>query len=198
MNLRRAAIAGAVVVPFLFLLRFGMGKDPHAIPSPLPGRPAPAFALKAVKPGPLGTAADRDTVRLADLRGEVVVLNFYASWCLACRDEHAVLSVAASGYKGKPVRFYGVLYDDSPANIRRWIQEMGGQAYPTLEDPGSRTAINYGLYGVPETFFIAPDGTVAYKNVGPVLPGVLHAKVDSLLATLPPSPAGGDVPLKGS
>ncbi len=198
MNLRRAVVAVIAVAPFLFLLRFGLGKDPREIPSPLPGKNAPQFALQAIEPGPLGTAADRDTVRLSDLRGEVVVLNFYASWCLACRDEHAVLSMAASSYRGKPVRFYGVLYDDSPQNIRRWIEEMGGQSYPTLEDPGSRTAINYGLYGVPETFFIGPDGRVAYKNVGPLLPDVLQGKVDSLLARIPARAEQSAAPLKGS
>ncbi len=205
MNMRGAIIAGIVSVPIVLLLAFGMTKDPRDIPSPLPGRAAPAFTMQALEPGPMGTAADRDTVRLADLRGDVVVLNFYASWCLACRDEHAVLSMMASSYRDAPVRFYSVLYDDKPENIKRWIQEMGGQAYPTLLDPGSRTAINYGLYGVPETFFISPDGTVAYKNVGPVTPDVVRQKVDSLLAVAgggaapaaPVAPAPGE-PLPGT
>ena len=125
---------------------------------------------------------------LSDLRGKVVVLNFWASWCLACRDEHSTLSSVAEAYAGKGVKFYGVLYNDVPANGTRWISEMGGQSYPSLNDPRTRTAIDYGLYGVPETFFIARDGRVAYKHVGPVTAQVLAYKLDSLLAQ--PAPGG--------
>ncbi len=185
MRLRIAITTGVVAIPFVLLLAFGLGKDPRSIPSPLPGRDAPRFSLAAMAPGPMGTAADEDTVHLADHSGQVVVLNFYASWCLACRDEHAVLSMMASRYQGQPVHFYGVVYDDKPENMRRWIQEMGGQAYPSLMDPDSRTAIDYGLYGVPETFFIGPDGRVAFKQVGPVTPDVVSEKVDSLLTMIP-------------
>lgn len=185
MNWRGVIVATVVTVPVVALLGYGMTKDPKAIPSPLPGKPAPAFALPALNPPPPGgTAADRDTVRLKDLRGQVVVLNFYASWCIACRDEHVALSEAASLYRGKPVHFYGVVYNDTPAGIRKYIQDMGGQTYPTLLDPGDQTAIDYGLYGVPETFFIGPNGRVAYKQVGPASVALLREKVDSLLATV--------------
>ena len=95
--------------------------------------------------------------------GEVVVLNFWASWCLSCRDEHATLSaIGASSTRASPIHFLGVLYNDDPASGTAWITQMGGQSYPSMQDPGARTAIDYGLYGVPETFFI--DGTAGWRT----------------------------------
>lgn len=174
-----------VAVPVVALLAFGLTRDAREIPSPLPGRPAPEFALTVMDMTGLGapaTPAAGDTVRLGDHRGDVVVLNFWASWCLACRDEHRALSQAADAYRDRGVHFYGVLYNDSPGNAQRWILGMGGQRYPTLLDPGSRTAIDYGLYGVPETFFIGRDGRVAHKHVGPVTPALLDEWIEGLLA----------------
>ena len=196
MNWKRAGIAAAVAVPIIALLGYGMTRDPKEIPSPLPGRDAPPFSMAVFAEGqgaqhrPAG-----DTVRLADLKGEVVVLNFWASWCLACRDEHSTLSQVAEVYAQKGAKFYGVLYNDQPQNGTRWIAEMGGQSYPSLQDPRTRVAIDYGLYGVPETFFIGRDGRVAYKHVGPVTATVLAAKLDSLLAL--PAPSGASPSLPG-
>ncbi|HEV8218494.1 MAG TPA: redoxin domain-containing protein [Gemmatimonadaceae bacterium] len=184
MNWKRAAIAAAFVLPVAWLFRHGLTQDPREIPSPLPGNAAPQFSLAVFAPGqpplerPIG-----DTVRLGDLKGRVVVLNFWASWCLACRDEHAGLSEVARGYAGKPVTFLGSLYQDTPGNGTQWIAEMGGQSYPSVNDPKALTAIDYGLYGVPETFFIAADGKIARKITGPAPPQVVRHIVDSLLAT---------------
>lgn len=161
MNWKRSLIGLALAIPVVALLAYGLTQDPKYIPSPLPGKPAPAFAL-AMMDAP-------DTVRLADLRGHVVVLNFFASWCLQCRHEHTALSQAAAAFKPRGVDFYSVLYNDTPENGRAWIQEMGGQTYPALLDPGSRTAIDFGLYGVPETFFIDQQGRVVQKQIGPLL-----------------------------
>jgi cytochrome c biogenesis protein CcmG/thiol:disulfide interchange protein DsbE len=150
--------------------------------SPLPGKPAPQFSLAVFAPGqaplerPIG-----DTIRLADLRGKVLVLNFWASWCLACRDEHAGLSEVARQYAGQPVTFVGSLYQDTPSAGTAWIAEMGGQSYPSVLDPRSRVAIDYGLYGVPETFFVGADGRIARKIAGPAPPSVVRHIVDSLL-----------------
>jgi cytochrome c biogenesis protein CcmG/thiol:disulfide interchange protein DsbE len=187
-NWRRAALAVAVSVPVVILLGYGLTRDPKEIPSPLPGKPAPDFALEvfASGDGP-GALPVGDTVRLGDLRGNIVVLNFWASWCLQCRYEHAILSAAARSYFSKGVRFFGVLYNDTPGQGLRWLEEMGGQAYPALLDPRTRTAIDYGLYGVPETFFIDREGFVAYKHIGPISAAVLAQKLDSLsAATLVP------------
>ena len=187
MNWKRSAIAICASAPIVALLWSGIGRDPRAIPSPLPGKPAPNFALPVFRvpdtsSGRALTPAIRvgDTVRLAEHRGDVVVVNFWASWCLACRDEHRVLSDVASAYAGTNVHFLGVLYQDIPENGRRWIEQMGGQTYPSLDDPGSRTAIDYGLYGVPETFFIDRTGRVAYKYVGPVTPDILRTQIERL------------------
>lgn len=179
MRWKRSLIAAAIVLPLLALLAFGMTRNPNVIPSPLPGREAPHFELITM---PLDEAGTAESVDLAALRGNVVVVNFWASWCLACRDEHVPLSRVARAYADEPVRFYGIVYNDSPRNARQWIEAMGGQAYPSLLDPDSRTAIDYGLYGVPETFVIGPDGTVRHKIIGPATEQVLRAQIDTLLA----------------
>lgn len=187
MNWKRATMAVAVAVPIIGILGFGLTRDPKAIDSPLPGKAAPPFALEVFAAGEGPTAlAVGDTVRLANHDGEVVVLNFWASWCLQCRDEHQDLSVTATRYHDRGVRFVGVLYNDKPDFGLRWIREMGGQSYPSVLDPRTRTAIDYGLYGVPETFFVGRDGRVAYKHIGPITARMLSAKLDSLLqAPLP-------------
>jgi len=182
MNWKRATISIALVLPVIGLLAFGMTRDPKAIDSPLPGKPAPDFSLAVFAPGegqlamPVG-----DTARLAQHRGGIVVLNFWASWCLQCRDEHEDLSSTARAYYDRGVRFYGVLYNDQESLGRQWIEEMGGQAYPSLLDPRTRTAIDYGLYGVPETFVVTGDGRVVYKHIGPISERLLSQKLDSLL-----------------
>ena len=172
MNWKRATFAAGGALVMVGLLAFGMTRDPGEIPSPLPGKAAPAFALQVLD--------QSDKVDLAALRGEVVVLNFWASWCLNCREEHSALSRVAQRYQGKGVRFYGVIYNDSPENAKRWIAEMGGQSYPALVDDKARTAIDYGLYGVPETFFISKDGRVAYKQIGPANEEVLVEWIEKL------------------
>jgi cytochrome c biogenesis protein CcmG/thiol:disulfide interchange protein DsbE len=185
MNRRRAAIAASLTIPVVVLFGYGLTQDPREIPSPLPGHTAPSFALSVFAPGePPLTRRIGDTVRLADLRGRVVVLNFWASWCLACRDEHVGLSAVAREYASQPVSFVGSLYQDSPANGTAWITQMGGESYPSVQDPDARTAIDYGLYGVPETFFIAPDGQIARKITGPASPVAVRQIVDSLLTTV--------------
>lgn len=184
MNWKRALVATVVLgAPVIALLSYGMTRDPREIPSPLPGRAAPVFSRTVFAPGedsilarPLG-----DTVRLAGHRGQIVVVNFWASWCLACRDEHDALSMTARQYARDGVRFYGLLYNDQESNGLNWISQMGGQAYPALSDPGARAAIDYGLYGVPETFVVDQEGRVARKFLGPVGPAQLSQVIDSLL-----------------
>jgi cytochrome c biogenesis protein CcmG/thiol:disulfide interchange protein DsbE len=173
MNWRRSVVGLAAGLPVLGLLAWGLTRDATLVPSPLPGRPAPEFALT--------TLDGRDTVRLADLRGEVVVVNFWASWCLACRIEHRDLSRAAELYAGRNVRFFGLLFRDTPENGARWIEEMGGQSYPSLVDRNSRTGVGYGITAVPETFIIDQEGFVAHKYIGPVRVEDLAAVIEPLL-----------------
>jgi cytochrome c biogenesis protein CcmG/thiol:disulfide interchange protein DsbE len=202
MNWKRAAILTAGVGgPLIALLSYGMTRDPRDIPSPLPGRDAPVFTRPVFSSGedetlrlPIG-----DTVQLAAQRGHIVVVNFWASWCLACREEHESLSMTARQYGPSGVRFYGLLYNDVEANGLKWIEQMGGQAYPGLSDPGARTAIDYGLYGVPETFVVDQRGRVAHKFVGPVDPAKMSILLDSLLkANGDTARVAGDAPVTKS
>jgi cytochrome c biogenesis protein CcmG/thiol:disulfide interchange protein DsbE len=172
-NWKHAGYAGFAVVPVIAMLSYGLTHDPKAIPSPLPGKPAPAFTMVTLEKG--------DSVRFAPASGNVIVLNFWASWCLPCRDEHEALAVAARTYEPRGVQFYGVLYNDTPDNARKYLEEMGGWGYETLLDPHTHVAIDYGIYGVPETFFIAKDGRVAYKHVGPVTVELMNRVLQPML-----------------
>jgi cytochrome c biogenesis protein CcmG/thiol:disulfide interchange protein DsbE len=174
-----------VAVGLLGLLGYGLTRDPYVLPSPLVGKPAPELRLPVMPPvtdPDLGRWEGRDTVRMDELEGRPLVINFWASWCLACRDEHPHLSAAARRYGDEGVRFFGVLYQDKPPTARRFIRDLGGQSYPTLLDPGSRVAIDYGVYGVPETYFIGADGRVRHRHIGPVTTEILRTRIDSLLA----------------
>ncbi|MGH7483648.1 MAG: TlpA family protein disulfide reductase, partial [Longimicrobiales bacterium] len=181
MNRRKAALAAVVALPLIGLLYSGLEGDPRAIPSPLPGRAAPPFALE-VMPLTGAAASAADSIRLGSLRGDVVVVNFWASWCLPCRFEHPAFLAVARRYADRPVRFLGVLYQDRPDQARAFLEEMGGAAYPTLLDPGARTAIDYGLTGVPETFIIGPDGVIASKIFGQATEAALIERIEPLLA----------------
>lgn len=186
MNWKRSLIATLSAVPLIALFAYGFTRDPSEIRSPLPGNQAPTFALPVFAAGepPLARQVG-DTIRLGGLTGKVVVVNFWASWCLACRDEHITLSETARGYADQPAQFVGILYNDRAPSGVRWIADMGGQSYPSLQDSRSRTAIDYGLSGVPETFIIDPDGRIAYKHVGPISERVLRRWIDSLMPAKP-------------
>jgi len=180
MNWKRALIGAGIALPLVALLGYGLTQDPKEIKSPLPGRAAPDFALE--------TMGNGQKVALSGLRGKVVVVNFWASWCIPCRSEHAALSETARAYQDKNVRFFGILYQDTPENGARFIEEMGGQSYPTLLDPGLRTAIDFGLYGVPETFFVDDQGMVAEKIIGPVTAEAMQKVLDRLIASRTSAP----------
>src|SRR4029453_5968936 len=156
---RRVLLLGLLVVlPLLGVLLVNLGRDPHAVRSPLVGRPAPPFAL-----APAGGGAP---VTLASLRGRPVVLNFWATWCQPCFQEHPVLTRTAAE-KGRDVTFLGVIYQDEEQRVVEFLQRQGA-AYPSLLDPDSKAAIAYGVAGVPETYFIDKDGVIADKFVGPL------------------------------
>jgi cytochrome c biogenesis protein CcmG/thiol:disulfide interchange protein DsbE len=158
MNLKVLAAGMAVVVPLVALLAVGFRYDPKQIDSPLVGRPAPGVTLPALD----GTGS----VSLDAYRGKPLVLNFWATWCVPCQAEHPALLAAAMRYQGKAA-FVGVVYQDKPENIQAWLRDRGS-AYPTLIDEGSRAAIAYGVYGVPETYVIDAAGTIVHKFTGPV------------------------------
>ncbi len=171
--MNRAVLSGGVVVvaPLLAFLALGLGQDPKAMPSPLLGNTAPGFALADL---------DGEITRLVELRGQPVVLNFWATWCGPCVVEHPVLQTAARRY-GEQVRFLGVIYHDQPSAIRDFLKRRAAWG-PSLIDAGSEVAIRYGVYGAPETFFIDAEGIVAAKVTGALGPRELFGQVEALLA----------------
>jgi cytochrome c biogenesis protein CcmG/thiol:disulfide interchange protein DsbE len=156
---RKVLIAGLVVtLPLLGILFANLGRDPHAVDSPLIGRPAPPFSLQPIGGG--------EEVSLEGLRGRPVVVNFWATWCVPCYQEHGVLTRAARAI-GADAQFLGIIYEDEEPRVRRFLREQGS-AYPSLLDDDGKTAIAFGVYGVPETFFIDASGKIVAKHVGPV------------------------------
>ena len=160
------------VLPVLALLAYGFRVDPRAVPSPLVGRPAAPFAL---------TGFDGKPVALADLRGKVVVLNFWASWCNpACYDEAPVLEQAWRTYRERGVVVVGVDIQDKNEAAQEFIRRFG-LTFANAPDPQGKVSVDYGVYGVPETFFVARDGTIRAKHVGALTDEVVRANVDRLL-----------------
>jgi cytochrome c biogenesis protein CcmG/thiol:disulfide interchange protein DsbE len=156
-------LTAALVIVFYFAL----GNDPTHINSPLVGRTAPEFALKAVGSGEL--------IDLTQLRGKPVVLNFWATWCVPCYEEHPVL-VANARQLGPDVQFVGVVFNDTEDKIMQFLRERGA-SYPTLIDEQGKTAIAYGVGGVPETFFLDKRGTVVAKYAGPLTSDTLREEL---------------------
>src|SRR5207253_6705661 len=142
MNWKRSLIGVGVAIPVIALLAYGLTTDPREIASPLPGKVAPSFNLPDLD-------VPTDSTNLADLKGSDVFVNFWASWCIPCRQEHPVLLAGAKEYLPKGVKFVGITYNDKEADSKSWLEEMG-KAYPSLVDHGARVAIDYGVTGVPE------------------------------------------------
>lgn len=154
----------------LFFVRLFAG-DASRLPSALIGKPSPAFALPALD-GLAGVPA----LASDDLRkGHVSVVNVFASWCAPCRIEHPSLMALAKDerLKAKGVALYGLSYKDEPANAKKFLDEEGNPFARIGTDFAGRTAIDFGVYGVPETFVIRGDGVIAYKFVGPLSPQAL-------------------------
>jgi cytochrome c biogenesis protein CcmG/thiol:disulfide interchange protein DsbE len=162
-----AAVAG--------LFAYGFTVDPKLVRSPLIGRPAPDFIAERLDGG--------EPVSLADFRGTPVILNFWASWCVACRDEAAVLQAAHVKYErgDGSLRVIGIAIQDTPEAARAFAQRYGKTYTLALDGDDGRIALDYGVYGVPETFFIGADGTILDKHVGPVTTKSLTAQVSDLL-----------------
>ena len=149
------AVSGGMTT--ILAARLGSG-DPSRIPSNLIGSPVPKFTLPPVQGYSLGLSSD-------DLVGEVSLVNVFASWCVACRAEHPVLMrLAAEG----AVTLHGLHYKDRPEDAARWLNENGNPYKRTGADRDGRVAIDWGVYGVPETFVVGSDGRIAYKQIGPI------------------------------
>jgi cytochrome c biogenesis protein CcmG, thiol:disulfide interchange protein DsbE len=164
-----AAFAGLAM-----FLAAGLKLKPSEVPSPFIGRPAPAFSLPVL-------AEPSRQVSAAELKGQVWLLNVWASWCVACRDEHPLLVELAKTY---PVPIYGLNYKDEPGAAKEWLQKMGDPYKASLMDAQGAVGLDYGVYGVPETFVIDAQGIVRFKHVGPVTPDVWRDKLEPLLKQL--------------
>ena len=160
-------------VPVLALLAYGFRLNPRDIPSPLVGRPAAAFTL---------TSYDGTPMELAALRGKVVVLNFWASWCYpACYEEAPVLERGWRDYRDRGVVVLGVDIQDKEEAGRKFIRDFG-LSFPNAPDPAGKVSVDFGVYGVPETFFIDRAGAIRLKHVSAVTDQVFRDNVDKLLA----------------
>lgn len=160
------------VVPVLVLLAYGFRTDPRAIPSPLVGKRAAPFTLELFNGG---------SMSLADLRGKVVVVNFWASWCYpACYDEAPVLERGWRTYKERGVVVVGVDIQDKEEPARKFLEQFA-ISFPNGPDPTGKISVEYGVYGVPETFFIDRAGNIRFKHVGAVTEEVFRSQVERLL-----------------
>jgi cytochrome c biogenesis protein CcmG/thiol:disulfide interchange protein DsbE len=168
-------VAFAALAVFLGI---GLRHDPHELPSPLIGRAAPAFTLPRLAAADATPAA---TFSPADLRGQVWLLNVWASWCVSCRQEHPVLMDLA---RSAVVPLVGLDYKDAPADARRWLAQHGDPYKLSAVDADGRVGIDYGVYGVPETYVIDQAGTIRYKQIGPLSVEVLHGTILPLVREL--------------
>lgn len=147
--------AGLFVVLGL-VLAWGLTQDPKEIPSALIGRPVPVFELPPVQGRTLGLSS-------TDLVGKVSLVNVFASWCVACRAEHPLLMALTADRR---VPIHGLNYKDAPADAAAWLDKLGDPYARTGADRNGRVAIDWGVYGVPETFVVSADGRIAYKHIG--------------------------------
>ena len=164
----------ALFAVLLAFLGVGLGLNPREVPSPLIGKPAPAFELARL---------DDPAVKIshADLQGKVWILNVWASWCAACREEHPLLVEFS---KRSPVPIYGLNYKDQRPDALNWLARFGNPYAASLHDFEGRVGIDFGVYGVPETFVIDKQGVVRFKQIGPVTPEVLRDRIEPLLKQL--------------
>lgn len=176
--MKRFLIPLGLFLVLAVFLAIGLSRDPREVPSPLIGKPAPAFSLAT-----LGTAGQGDGPAFGpqDMRGRVWVLNVWASWCASCREEHPVLlALARTG--AAPI--VGLDYKDRPADAQGWLARFGNPYALSALDADGRVGIDYGVYGVPETYVIDKTGIVRFKQIGPVTTEVLNTRLLPLIREL--------------
>lgn len=170
----RYLIPLAVFAVMVIFLGIGLTLNPREVPSPFIGKPAPTFNLPQV-------ADANKTLSTDDLKGEVSLVNVWASWCTSCREEHPVLLQLA---EQNIVPIYGLNYKDERDNALAWLQRLGDPYTASAFDPEGKTGIDWGVYGVPETFVIDRDGIIRHKQTGPVTPEILEKKLLPLIRQL--------------
>jgi cytochrome c biogenesis protein CcmG/thiol:disulfide interchange protein DsbE len=170
----RFLIPLVILFGLVWFLGTGLKLDPKEVPSPLIGKPAPSFELTR-----LDNATK--TIRNTDLLGKVWMLNVWASWCAACRQEHPLLVDFA---RQKQLPIYGLNYKDDRLAGLRWLANFGNPYEASLYDQDGRVGIDFGVYGVPETFIIDRQGVIRFKQIGPVTPEVLRTQIEPLVRQL--------------
>ncbi len=170
----RYLIPLVLFVILVIFLAIGLGRDPHEVPSPLIGKAAPTFQLPQLKdPGKSFSAQQ--------MRGKVWLLNVWASWCVSCREEHPLLLDYA---RSAAVPIYGLNYKDKREDALEWLEQLGDPYVLSAADEDGRVAIDYGVYGAPETYLIDRDGVIRFKQVGAVTPEVWERKILPLVKDL--------------
>ncbi len=149
----------------------GLGRDPSQLPSPLLEKPSPQFDLPSL-------LEPEQRVTSQDYKGEVALINVWATWCAGCREEHNFLLQLA---EANVIPIYGLNWRDNGPEARRWIQQLGDPYVATAYDQDGRVGIDWGVYGAPETFLVAADGTVLYKQLGPLSWGLWEENFVPLL-----------------
>jgi cytochrome c biogenesis protein CcmG/thiol:disulfide interchange protein DsbE len=172
--MKRLLIPLGIFIVLVVFLGIGLKLDPREVPSPLVGKPAPDFKLALL-------SDPAKQMSPADLRGKVWLFNVWASWCASCRQEHEVLLDLS---KLGSVPIYGMDYKDQPGDAQAVLNRYGNPYVETVVDLDGRTGINYGVYGVPETYLIDRNGTIRYKHTGPVTQEVLDKKSRPLVKEL--------------
>jgi cytochrome c biogenesis protein CcmG/thiol:disulfide interchange protein DsbE len=172
--MKRFLIPLGIFIVLVGFLAIGLKLDPREVPSPLIGKPAPDFKL-ALLSNPAKQLSP------ADLRGKVWLFNVWASWCASCRQEHEVL-LELSRQGGVPI--YGMDYKDQPGDAQAVLSRYGNPYVETVVDLDGRTGINYGVYGVPETYLIDKNGIIRLKHTGPITVEILNKKILPLVKEL--------------
>jgi cytochrome c biogenesis protein CcmG/thiol:disulfide interchange protein DsbE len=172
--MKKAYIPLAIFAVLLVFLAIGLTRDPHEIPSPLIGKPAPNFSAPLL---------DAPTKQLSakDMLGKVWLLNTWASWCVACREEHPILVEFA---KTKTLPIVGLDYKDKDMDGQQWLARFGNPYDMAIADRDGRIGIDFGVYGVPESFLIDKAGVIRYKQIGPITPEALRDKLLPLIREL--------------
>jgi cytochrome c biogenesis protein CcmG/thiol:disulfide interchange protein DsbE len=167
----KLALTILIVGGLAALLAYGFSRDARYIQSPLVASQAPPFALMLF---------DGNKIRLEDFRGKVVLINFWASWCVPCRAEAVALENAWQKYKDRAVVFVGINIQDKEEDARAFMKEFG-ITYLNGRDASGKIAVDYGVWGIPETFFIDPQGRITYKHAGELKAPIIGAKLDEAL-----------------
>ncbi len=172
--MKKALIPLGIFIVLVVFLAIGLTRDPHEIPSPLIGKPAPVFSAPILQtPG--------QTFSSKDMLGKVWLLNTWASWCVACRQEHPILVEFA---KTKALPVIGLDYKDKDADGLKWLARLGNPYDLSVVDKDGRIGIDFGVYGVPESFLIDKTGIIRYKQIGPITEEALRDKILPLVREL--------------